>query len=72
MPTKNHARLDETHMKINGHEIDVSNRDKVFFPDAGVTEDLQTFMEWKKLGVKDSKLLTRKKRLKLEKIINKP
>jgi bifunctional non-homologous end joining protein LigD len=25
-------------MKINGHEIDISNRDKVFFPDAGVTK----------------------------------
>ncbi len=25
-------------MKINGHDIDVSNRDKVFFPDAGLTK----------------------------------
>jgi bifunctional non-homologous end joining protein LigD len=25
-------------MKIGGHEIDISNRDKVFFPDAGLTK----------------------------------
>lgn len=36
---------------------------------AGVTAHQKTIMQWKKLGVKDSKCITRKKREKLAKII---
>lgn len=36
---------------------------------SGVTADLQTIKSWKDLGVKDSKLLTRKKRDALDKVI---